>query len=364
MACNNCFNGCAETVSDQCVKYTGISIPQLGITTGDSLSSVELAITDKIITIIAGTGIVPNFDTDNLCTLVSNLLPTVGDITLNNIIDALIQVVCNLDGRVEDNTYEITQINADYVVPACFTGVIAANDGTHIVLQEAINKICQIQLDLTALALDLETNYISVSNIDSYIEAYIASTGSTTLISSKMVPYSILPYYGDITGKFDSTGAGLGDWDRIFLCNGNNPGVPDFRGRIPVGITSMSGGSFPAQTDPSISGNPNYNTLGIVSYGANQITLNSTQIPSHTHVATSTVVDPGHTHEYSPSGADQGDIGTLIVTAPTGSYTPKNTTDSRVTGITVSTVNTSVGGGLAHSNIQPVISVYYIIYIP
>lgn len=241
---------------------------------------------------------------------------------------------------------------------------MAADDGTHIVLQEAINKICQIQLDLTALALDLETNYISVSNIDSYIEAYIASTGSTTLISSKMVPYSILPYYGDITGKFDSTGAGLGDWDRIFLCNGNNPGVPDFRGRIPVGITSMSGGSFPAQTDPSISGNPNYNTLGIVSYGANQITLNSTQIPSHTHVATSTVVDPGHTHEYSPSGADQGDIGTLIVTAPTGSYTPKNTTDSRVTGITVSTVNTSVGGGLAHSNIQPVISVYYIIYIP
>lgn len=363
MACNNCFNGCAETVSDQCVKYTGISIPQLGITTGDSLSSVELAITDKIITIIAGTGIVPNFDTDNLCTLVSNLLPTVGDITLNNIIDALIQVVCVLDDRVLDNTYEITQINADYVVPACFAGIVLSDDGTHNVLQAAINKICEIQLDLTALSLDLETNYISVDNIDSYIEAYIASTGSTTLISSKMVPYSVIPYYGDITGKFDSTGAGLGDWDRIFLCNGNNPGVPDFRGRIPVGITSMSGGSFPAQTDPSISGNPNYNTLGIVSYGANQITLNSTQIPSHTHVATSTVVDPGHTHSYIPSVRDNGDIGNYLETASSENYAAQNV-NSSVTGITVNTVNASVGGGLAHSNIQPVISVYYIIYIP
>jgi len=44
MSCKDCFNGCAETVSDQCVKYTGIDIPALGIENGDSLASVESAL--------------------------------------------------------------------------------------------------------------------------------------------------------------------------------------------------------------------------------------------------------------------------------------------------------------------------------
>ena len=41
MSCSNCFNGCAEIVSDQCVKYTGVPVAVLGIQTGDSLSYVE-----------------------------------------------------------------------------------------------------------------------------------------------------------------------------------------------------------------------------------------------------------------------------------------------------------------------------------
>jgi hypothetical protein len=49
MGCNNCFNGCAETTSDQCVKYTGISIPELGIVKGDSLAAVLQSINDAII---------------------------------------------------------------------------------------------------------------------------------------------------------------------------------------------------------------------------------------------------------------------------------------------------------------------------
>lgn len=361
MACNNCFNGCAETVSDQCIKYTGISIPQLGITTGDSLSSVELAITDKLIEIIGGDGVIPDFNTSNLCTLVSSLLPTVGDITLNNIIDALIQVVCALNDRIEDNTFSINQIEANYTIPACLTGVVVTDDGTHNILQAAINKVCTLQTELTALALDLETNYISVDNIDSYIEAYLASTGSTTLVSAKMVPYSILPFYGTLTGKFDASGAGLGDWDRIFLCNGQNS-TPDFRGRNLIGATSMGSNAFPPATDPAISGNPTYSGVGIAN-GANQVTLNVTQMPNHTHVAVSTVTDPGHTHSYTPSVRDNGDTGTYLETASSENYANQNI-NSATTGITVSTINSNEGGGLPHSNIQPVISVYYIIYIP
>ena len=49
MGCSNCFNGCAETTSDQCVKYTGVDVPELGIVKGDPLSAVLLQITNAII---------------------------------------------------------------------------------------------------------------------------------------------------------------------------------------------------------------------------------------------------------------------------------------------------------------------------
>ena len=37
MSCSNCFNGCTEIISDQCVRYTGFNIPALGISNGDTL---------------------------------------------------------------------------------------------------------------------------------------------------------------------------------------------------------------------------------------------------------------------------------------------------------------------------------------
>jgi hypothetical protein len=36
-----------------------------------------------------------------------------------------------------------------------------------------------------------------------------------------MVPYSVLEYYGPLN-NFDVTGKGLGDWDKVYLCNGLN----------------------------------------------------------------------------------------------------------------------------------------------
>ena len=53
-----------------------------------------------------------------------------------------------------------------------------------------------------------------------------------------MVPYTVVEYYGPLT-YFDNTGAGQGDWDRIFLCNGLN-GTPDKRGRVAVGLNPDS----------------------------------------------------------------------------------------------------------------------------
>jgi len=358
MSCSNCFNGC-DIISDRCVKYTGIDVPELGIQTGDSLSHVEQSLTTYLVSVLNGVGVKIDLTGTTVCNLVQKYLPICGDLTIVDISKALIQAACDLQEQVDIIVEELAVLNADYTI-GCLTGVTASSD-THAIVQATINKLCILQLDVTALALDLETNYVTIDTIDSYIAAYLASIGASTLISSKMVPYSILPFYGDLTGKFDGTGAGLGNWARIFLCNGSNS-TPDLRGRVPVGVTSMSGGGFPAQTQPGLNGNPDYSTKGIVTFGANQVTLNATQMPSHTHIG-ATVAAGEHTHN-TQYGANGG--GTLYAETPyvsdiiagTAGLTTAN--GSHTHPVTIS----SEGGGLAHSNIQPVISVYYIIYIP
>jgi len=46
--CNNCFNGCTQTTSDKCIKYTGIDFPELNISNGDKLSVVLESINKAI----------------------------------------------------------------------------------------------------------------------------------------------------------------------------------------------------------------------------------------------------------------------------------------------------------------------------
>lgn len=377
--CSNCYNGCTEIVSDRCVRYTGIDVPVLGIKTGDSLSFVEQALITFLTSTLDGTGIKIDLGTTVVCNLVQQYLPTCGDLTIVDISKALIEAACDLQEQVDaiDNT--LTILNADYTI-GCLTGVTASSD-THAIVQAVITKLCQVQVDLTALALNLSTNYVSVADIDSYIEAYLNSTGSSTLVSNKMVPYSVLPYFGTLA-NFDGTGAGTGNWLKIYLCNGNN-GTPDLRGRTLVGATTgMFGGTLSSAVNFNIpgSGNPNY-TLGSVT-GANQITLDVTQIPSHTHVATATtsVTDTGHRHKFSddnlsPTNALRADndiipfstspSSALISAAGNGSGQIYETSNEE-TGIAVQ-VNVSsavTGGGLAHANIQPSIGSYFIIYIP
>ena len=175
-----------------------------------------------------------------------------------------------------------------------------------------------------------------------------------------MVPYSVVPYFGPLS-NFNGTGAGTGDWLKIYLCNGQN-GTPDLRGRTLVGTTTgMFGGPLAPAVDFNIpgSGNPNY-TLGSV-VGANQVTLGVTQIPSHTHVATAVVTDPGHTHnlKVNTNAAGSG-FPAFEAASSLGNFA----TDSAQTNITVAVSNAPIGGGLGHTNIQPSIGSYFIIYLP
>jgi microcystin-dependent protein len=126
-------------------------------------------------------------------------------------------------------------------------------------------------------------------------------------------------------------------------------------------IVGVGGGALNPAVDPATPTNPNYALLGTA--GANTVTLNLSQIPSHTHIAT--VNDPEHTHitDFKASQADlaePGASGILMNRDPVFNSTAATT--SAATGITVT--NASAGSGSAHSNIQPVLACYYIMYIP
>jgi len=361
--CSNCYNGCTEIISDRCVKYTGIDVPILGIQTGDSLSFIEQALITFLVSTLDGTGVKIDLGTTVVCTLVQKYLPTCGDLSIVDISKALIQAACDLQEQVDAIVAELAILNADYTI-GCLTGVTASSD-THAIVQATINKVCQLGVNLTALTLDLHTNYVRYDELDQLIQNYLDSS-SNSLYNSRMVPYAVLPYFGPIT-FFNSSGAGTGDWNRIFLCNGLN-GTPDLRGRALTGaIVGVPGPTLNPVVDPAASAaNPNYNLYD--QYGANQITLLDTQIPLHTHnnTAISIVTDPKHKHDYLASTGNGSATGAAN-SHPDGPIVTKQTGESS-TGITVATTITNasgpIGGGLPHNNIQPVTACYYIQYRP
>jgi len=372
MSCTNCYGGCTQIISDQCVKYTGIDVPILGIQNGDSLSVVEQSLITFLTSVLDGTGIKPTIPSEIICSLVSQYLPTCEDLTEVDLFKALIQAACDLQTQITTQKNRIDVIEADYTLD-CLTGV-GVSDGTHAILQAVITKLCSVSTDLAALALNVSTNYVALSDLNTLIQAYLNSIAPGSQQYLKMVPYTILPYYGSL-GNFDGTGAGIGDWIKIYLCNGLN-GTPDLRGRVPVGaIVSAPGGALAPAVNPGSSAfNPNY-ALGDTVYGVNSVTLVTNQLPVHAHGIT----DPGHTHFVAVNNpTDTGNV-TISASYPlsmrrdvadNNDYTLlSNTTGTANVGLssfsTTGISSTDVaGGGLAHDNKQPALAVYFIIYIP
>lgn len=370
MSCSNCppeacYNGCVNVISDKCVSYTGLDFPELGISTGDTLLSVEETLITRVISFLDGTGIDITINPVAYCALVTAYLPE-GTPNLVEVLTALVKAACDLQDQVVLLDSAIATLNGDYTI-SCLEGVTASSD-THTIVQAIITKLCTVEADLAALTLDVDTNYVKLADLNSLIAAYISSTGGSIQNYTKMVPYTVVEYYGTLA-NFDGTGAGISTlgWDQIYLCNGLND-TPDKRGRVGVGaILDVPGGPLNAAVDPAYTGNPLYDIYDV--QGANTVALVESNLPSHTHIATtgatSNVNDPGHTHYVgnTPEGwSSAGNIG-IVNRAPSNVQT-----STAVTGITVSTTvsvaNAYVGSNVAHANIQPVLACYYIMYIP
>jgi len=376
MSCQNCYNGCTEIIPDKCTKYTGNNVPELGIESGDSLFSVQQSIFSFLLSVIDGTPIKPEINQDYICEKISQYLGE-QELTLSNIINVILQTACDLQTQITNVKNSVATLNAAYTLN-CISGVID-NTNTHEVLQAVITKLCSVNTALSALSLNVSTNYVKLSELNSLIASYLAGGSGSVKMYNKMIPYTVVEYYGNLTGKFDSTGAGLGEWEKIYLCNGNN-GTPDKRGRVSVGTTTgMGGGTLDSAVDPSVSGNPSYSL--VTKYGANTVILSTAQIRSHNHLATSVVTDTGHTHflasvagqnnppflsptNYMASMSDFDNNGNYRLGGVTTPVPTVGLTSNNQTGITVATTVTNVGGGLGHNNVQPSIGCYYIMYIP
>lgn len=381
MSCTNCFNGC-EIVSDRCVKYTGIDIPELGIQTGDSLSHVEQSITTYLVSVLNGSGVKIDISSVTVCNTVQKYLPVCSactDVSIVDISTALIKAACDLQGQIDDVVTDIntindtlTELNSTYS-KVCLTsppaGTINVND-THSVLQAVIDNFCSLAFSLPFTYVSIDSTS-TVLGVNDYIEAYLDDIGISTKYYNRMVPYTVVEYYGPISGNFDGTGKGLdsGPFEKIYLCNGANPGVPDKRGVVGVGVTdgTMFGGAMPAKTNPSLSTfNPTY-ILNDPIIGDNAVTLVKNQMPAHSHTGSTAVtsINPAtHSHTFAVQNVSTGSVGDNVQgTSSTQGGGTKTTSD--VT-IGVNTVLTIVpeGENLPHANNQPALACYYIIYIP
>ena len=367
--CQNCYNGCTETISDQCVVYTGTDVPSLGIHTNDSLLVVEQSLITFLTSTLDGSGIIIDLSSIDVCAIVQNYLPSEGEIALTDILKALIEASCDIQEQVDVIAATLATLNADYTV-GCLTGVTSSSD-THAIVQVVITKLCSVDSSVSTILNQLPL-FVTKSEFCSLLAQCTSQTPTTVLASDKMLPYAVIPYYGPIVyptvnDTFDNTGAGTGYWANVYMCNGQN-NTPDLRGRVLVGATDTPSTNLPipVQTRPGYQGNPVYD-YGLTP-GANTVRLELPQIPAHSHTnsATTNILPNPHTHPISPSATQTGQN---IGSSGSGAIATSEVNNTLTAGATSLTATTTVTIGNAgqdgfHPNVQPGFALYYIQYRP
>lgn len=148
----------------------------------------------------------------------------------------------------------------------------------------------------------------------------------------------------------------------VFFPFGNGNGsttfnVPDLRGYVLAGRTNMGGTASTNLISTYFSADPD--ALGAI--GGNQShTQTISEMAAHTHIASSVVTDPGHSH--SVQGATNTS-GTSTVTKMGAANTAGFNTEVNFTGITVATTNAITGANVPFSIVQPTLTVNYVIKV-
>lgn len=150
------------------------------------------------------------------------------------------------------------------------------------------------------------------------------------LVGVQAAPGTTIPT-GVISLWYGAIGSIPSGW---YLCDGSN-GTPDLRDRFIIG----AGNSY---------------AVGATG-GVSSVTLAITNMPAHTHTATSTVTDSGHSHvlQYASGLLGSGSSGGL-------KQVGTSSTDPAFTGISVATTNSSVGSGTSFSVLNPYYALAYI----
>ncbi|MBD3903417.1 tail fiber protein [Chryseobacterium sp. Ch-15] len=117
-------------------------------------------------------------------------------------------------------------------------------------------------------------------------------------------------------------------------------GAPDLRGRLAVGTGQGAGLS-----------NIELGQVG----GTETVTMNTTQMPMHTHTAMATIAFPA----FSEAG-DTGTPSGAILGGLQGAYSSQSA-DTNIAPATASGTLSNVGGGIPFEIIQPVLAANYII---
>jgi microcystin-dependent protein len=346
MSCQDCYNNCTDAIqSDKCVRYTGPAVPELGICTGDPLSSVEKALIDKLLSFADASGVtVPSLTPS--CDLLKTFLTQ--DKSLSALLDGYGKAICSLLSTVAGlSTQQSTPTAFD---TGCLTGLSAAPTKDQI-LQVLLNKACALDTRVGAI----EADYVKASGLSTLVTQIITqqsapSAGPSTQYNQRLVPFFVYEYYGSLS-NFDSTGKGLisAGFDKVYLCNGLN-GTPDKRGRVAVGAVQNVPG---ATLDPAIDARVSFGVKQ--TFGQSQVILSEDQIPAHTHG----VNDPGHSHSVAV-GNDSASGSKFDNFAKNNGNDHSLPSTVSTTGITLA----STGGGAAHTNVQPSIGALFVIYLP
>ena len=208
---------------------------------------------------------------------------------------------------------------ANYIKATNFTAKDALPSGN----SGKIIKGTEIDVEFTAIATAISSK---------------ADSNSPTFTGSPLAPTA---NSGTNNTQIATTAGGISLWSGSIasipsgwaLCNGSN-GTPDLRNRFVVGAG---------------------NSYAVAATGGSADAI----VVSHSHSASSSVTDPGHTHQYAP-GNDIFTAGSGSAKVQVDQFTDLRATASSTTGITVSTSVDSAGSSGTNANLPPYYALAYI----